>query len=353
MIQVKPCYEIMNIPEPTDKMGVLKYLEEIGRVCYKSEDKITDKSCIEFINMIKNRKHWAMLEHYIFVFAVSKDIYDDIVNSHNWFHDQNNCDFIHAMDFIKYTYWHNPADSNITYLVSASITALNYLWDCKVFEEDDSHGIVRICRFMKELFPEAIMDPYGYQGIDTSGIRLLSRKEIEGLPIGLRMIHDFCSVKFTVNRGVTHEIVRHRPASYAQESTRYCNYSPYSEETTNGKDLRLMQPTFSGENSDGCIKLWNSMAEFVEECYNKMIALGATPQEARAVLPNSTKADIIMTARMWEWKHFFDMRVPASAHPEMRQVTVPLVVDMNNRNHLFDDQVALISKGDKKLCQNQ
>ena len=68
---IKPSFEILDIPEPNDHMGVLKFLERVGRVCYKSEDKITDESCIKFLQNIRNRKHWAMLEHYIFTIVIT------------------------------------------------------------------------------------------------------------------------------------------------------------------------------------------------------------------------------------------------------------------------------------------
>lgn len=349
MFKINPSYEIQStIPEPTDRMGVLKYLERIGRVCYKSEELISDESCIKFINNIRGCKHWAMLEHYIFVFSVTKEIFEDVI--FNLYIGENDADYTHARDFIKYTYWSDPINEDYRYIISTSATALNYLWECDCFKEDDTHGIIKLCNFMKENIPELMCDPWLYNGIDTSGIRFLSRDEITSLPNGLRYIHDFRSVKFIVDRGVTHEIVRHRPASYAQESTRYCNYFPSNEVVngkSNGKDLKLINPLFTGDNADKCMNIWNEVMETVERGYNEMIKLGAFPQQARSILPNSTKADIFMTARLWEFKHFFDMRVPKSAHPQMRQVTVPLVVDMHKETGCFEDQVALISEEDR------
>ena len=349
MFEVNPSYEILEIPEPTNKMEVLKYLERIGRVCYKSEELITDESCIKFLNGIKQRKHWAMLEHYIFAFSVPREIFDDIVFTH--YIGPEDTDYIHARDFIKYTYWDDPDNEDYGYIVSASATALNYLWECQCFEEDDSHGIIKLCTFMKNNIPELMMDPWLHQGVDTEGIRFLSREEVTNLPTGLRLVHDFCSVKFIVDRGVTHELVRHRPCSWAQESTRYCNYFP-SDEKSNGKDLKLIPPLFNGDNADKCMDIWNNVMSVIENAYNDMIRLGAVPQQARSILPNSTKADIFMTARFLEYRHFFDMRVHKTAHPQMRQVTVPLVVDMHKRTGLFEDQIGLICEEDKKVWLN-
>ena len=132
--------------------------------------------------------------------------------------------------------------------------------------------------------------------------------------------HEKISVKFVCDRGVTHEIVRHRLASYSQESTRYCNYS--NEKF--GSELTFIRPVFwkSDENK---MKMWEKSMKEVEDTYNKLIELGAQPQEARSILPNSLKTEIIVTMNMREWRHFFKLRTSMQAHPQMRQIAIPLL----------------------------
>jgi thymidylate synthase, flavin-dependent len=132
--------------------------------------------------------------------------------------------------------------------------------------------------------------------------------------------HEKISVRIICDRGVTHEIVRHRIASYSQESTRYCNYS--NEKF--GKELTLIKPIFWDENSEQ-YKLWLETMDQIEKAYNKMIELGVTPQEARSILPNSLKTEIVVTMNLREWRHFFKLRTSTKAHPQMREVVCKML----------------------------
>lgn len=127
--------------------------------------------------------------------------------------------------------------------------------------------------------------------------------------------HESISVRVICDRGVTHEIVRHRIASYSQESSRYCNYS----NDKFGNELTFIKPCFWNEN-DEAYKTWENMMKNIEETYMKMIASGVTPQEARSILPNSIKTEIVMTMNLREWRHFFKMRCDKAAHPQMQEV---------------------------------
>lgn len=132
--------------------------------------------------------------------------------------------------------------------------------------------------------------------------------------------HCSVTVKFTVDRGVSHEIVRHRMASYAQESTRYCNYSKDGF----GNQITFIQPNYLIPDSSGQ-KLWEYACKVSENIYFDMLSRGFTPQEARAVLPNSLKTELVMTADMREWRHFLKLRCHPTAHPQMRQVALILL----------------------------
>ena len=157
--------------------------------------------------------------------------------------------------------------------------------------------------------------------------------------------HSSLSVKFTVDRGVSHELVRHRIASFAQESTRYCNYS--NDKFGNGINVIdinngiFFDSKMKNMNSDALITIigeWGRAMEDAEKHYLKMIELGATPQIARSVLPNSTKTEITITANYREWRNFFKLRVPATAHPSMREVTIPLLKELKTLIPvIFDD----------------
>ena len=137
--------------------------------------------------------------------------------------------------------------------------------------------------------------------------------------------HNSVSVRFVCDRGVSHELVRHRLASFGQESTRYCNYS----KNKFGNELTFIKPCFWEENSEE-FKEWKVVMETVEKQYLKLIEMGSKPQEARSVLPNSLKTEIVVTMNIREWRHFFGLRADTPAHPQMREVVVPLLLEMND-----------------------
>jgi thymidylate synthase (FAD) len=145
--------------------------------------------------------------------------------------------------------------------------------------------------------------------------------------------HESVTVRVICDRGVTHEIVRHRIASYTQESTRYCNYSKGKF----GSEITVIKPCFWNENDEKFI-VWKEALHQLEIAYNKLIELGASPQEARSVLPNSLKTEIVMTMNLREWKHFFKLRTSDAAHPQMREVAVPLLQEFKKLIPIiFDD----------------
>ena len=159
--------------------------------------------------------------------------------------------------------------------------------------------------------------------------------------------HASVSVLFTCDRGVTHEIVRHRVASYAQESTRYVNYSKdkFGNEIgyidiAGGIALDTKMKDLPVETIDVIISEWHQACIDAEKHYMKMLELGATPQIARSVLNNSTKSDINVTMNLREWRHFFELRCDAPAHPQMRELVIPLLKEMSEVIPIvFDDLV--------------
>ncbi|WP_088227823.1 FAD-dependent thymidylate synthase [Desulfosporosinus sp. FKB] len=136
--------------------------------------------------------------------------------------------------------------------------------------------------------------------------------------------HEKITVRVVCDRGVSHEIVRHRIASYSQESTRYCNYS----KDRFNNELTFIKPYFWEDDSKQSKEkylIWKSTMETIEKNYFELIKLGAEPQQARSILPNSLKTEIVMTMNLREWRHFFRLRTTLSAHPQIRQIARPLL----------------------------
>lgn len=165
--------------------------------------------------------------------------------------------------------------------------------------------------------------------------------------------HGSISVKMVTDRGVTHEIVRHRIASYAQESTRYCNYS----KDKFGNELTVilpvwfygMFPTIESDNAQKRIQYmrWKNACESAEFSYLTLLDAGQSAQEARSVLPNSLKTEIVMTANPREWRHFFTLRASKAAHPQMRALALDMLQGFKNTIPvLFDDIYPEVKNGD-------
>ncbi len=158
--------------------------------------------------------------------------------------------------------------------------------------------------------------------------------------------HSQLSIMFTCDRGVSHEIVRHRVASFAQESTRYVNYAndKFGNEITVidiAPGIELDNKTNSLQTKAAIYDEWYVAMEEAEKHYLKMIELGATPQIARSVLPNSVKTNITMTGNYREWRHFFKLRTAKGAHPQMREIMVKLCKDLQSKIPIIFDDIEL------------
>ncbi len=145
--------------------------------------------------------------------------------------------------------------------------------------------------------------------------------------------HGTCTVKFICDRGVSHELVRHRLASYSQESTRYANYS----RDKFGSEITVIKPCFWDEGSEA-YQLWEASMRQAEKAYLDLLNMGVKPQEARSVLPNSLKTEVVMTCNLREWRHVFLLRCSRPAHPQIREVMLGLLPEMAGRIPvIFDD----------------
>lgn len=150
--------------------------------------------------------------------------------------------------------------------------------------------------------------------------------------------HVSITLKFICDRGVSHEIVRHRLASYCQESTRYCNYSKGDF----GGEITVIKPPYLSPDT-ASYSVWLTACAAAEVAYFKLLDWGCSAQEARAVLPNSLKTEVVMTANLREWRHFFRLRCSQAAHPQIREVATPALRRLNELiPAVFEDVVEAV-----------
>ena len=332
-------YKLINEPSITKK------IEKVARVCYKSEDKIADGTDIKMIQSLLKRQHTAMLEHASIILEVGEQEYMliETIRSimENMIEDGGESN---KKCYLRYTNECINGDvDNLHYVVSGNIRAW---YEFMVFANS-------VCGLPEGLY-EIINDQLGQvlcinlEKFDTIVFDTYEEEEfyakvitdVTTLSNGERMIHETFSVLFTVDRGVTHELVRMRDCSFAQESTRYCNYNlgKFSNEIT------VIEPCFF-EKGTFAYDVWQAGCEFAEEQYMILTEEAkATPQQARDILPTSVKADIVMTTYLAEWKHIFNLRACDStgpAHPQMKEVMIPLFKEMREKYPFaFGDMIA-------------
>jgi thymidylate synthase (FAD) len=160
--------------------------------------------------------------------------------------------------------------------------------------------------------------------------------------------HEKVTVIITTDRGVTHEIVRHRIASYSQESTRYCNYSM----DVFGNEISVIEPYFYVGDEQKYLSWFRSCLNSEKEYIEQTNILKCKPEEARTVLPNSLKTEIVVTFNMREWRHFFKLRCAKTAHPQMRQVAIPLLLTFKKQIPILFDEIEYDEKFDPKYYAN-
>lgn len=148
--------------------------------------------------------------------------------------------------------------------------------------------------------------------------------------------HVSVTIKFVVDRGVSHEIVRHRIASYSQESTRYCRY---------GDGIAVIQPPGIERGTNAYLN-WYFGCQNAETAYRDMLSSGISPQIARSVLPTCVKTEIVMTANLREWRHFLRLRMDKSAHPQMREIACKLYDQLAEMVPVVFEDLAGVRYGD-------
>ena len=308
---IAPSVEIMRTGLETEMIIPEQFIEKVGRTCYKSEDKITDDSAAKFVGNLIKRGHEAMIEHWSLIFQLGWNTYEQITADwNNLLHD---CDIYTEERLRPYLrFSDNMADDGeLRYIVSGNMRA----WRDFVKAYLNAYGylpqyIYGMIRNYPLFFPE-YQDyvPPIINNIFMLPVRVDELDEYE------RDIHQDVTMKFVCDRGVSHEIVRHRVASFAQESTRYCNYG----QDKFGSEITVIRPSWCDLHND-MYKRWYESCLNAENGYFALLDEGATPQEARSVLPNSLKTEIIVTMNLDGWKHFFGLRCDPAAHPDMQEV---------------------------------
>ena len=312
---IEPSIEIIQQEPGID--GMMKIIEMAGRTAYKSEDHITEDSAKRFVKMLKDKKHGAALEHGTCYLDIPKEVWNDLVDDHDFnFYD---CPY--------QWFGYSGLTENYIHLTT------NY----RVLVE---HGY------------EALLD----------GMIEPTEEDFEREIFKRRI-----TVKFTCDRGVSHEFCRHRVFSFLMESTRYCNYSKdkFGNELTYiiprwihdiQEDIALTVDPLTYESREGFRKYQGkalmdmlcvydrTVAQYmdtlsnIERCYLDMTTLDdgtkLLPQQARQILPNCLKTELIMTGTIEQWKGFFKLRCASSAHPDARHLATQLEEKFRNAGYL-------------------
>ena len=296
---IAPYFEIL---EDLDKQSLPVRIEGCGRICYKSEDKITPESAVPFIRSIIKHGHNSVTEMAVLTLKIQYDT-ESIASK-----------FFNLMP--KFLIVDKIEKKEL--LITGSIRAFRELYQ--------SNSTVKMVKAIAEylsrrhpLFYEDLLPERGLLKQEGVIVEKVPLETVDSLPVDLLARHRHVAVLFVVNRAITHEIVRHRPVSYLQESQRYCRYS----QDKFGSEVTFIKPMFFKEESEE-YSLWEKAMQDTEKIYLKLLET-SSPQAARTVLPNSCKTELITFANLLEWLHIFKLRTSKGAEPSMREVTIPLL----------------------------
>ncbi len=288
MKYIKPSFEEILLDNPYD------FIALVGHNCYQV-DRSNDNEA--FVKRLINNRHLAMVEHYNFNAEISHELFNDLILENN--------------KFIKLV-----CDKDKFY-VSFTLRVL--------LETFDTNNVSPICKLISLLPSDIIALFDGYSKIDIDG-KLMTEDEVNILSTKFYDVLKHVTIKMITDRGVTHEIVRHRLCSFAQESTRYCNYAKEKF----GNELTFIEPIDYCDNKS----FYDQTFSFLEKEYLAMIDKGVTPELARSILPNKLKASIIITANIAEWKSIFELRTSPRSHPDMREIMIPIKDYFVNKGYL-------------------
>ena len=306
---IEQSYEVLRYTDP------LKLIEAAGRTCWKSEDKITDGSAERFVNMLTKAGHYSVLEHASVAFEVESYVFEHIGR-------------------MPYSQFINRSKDKGRTIVSANFRAWAEFFE-KYFADSKEKAlqpIKSINIYLSITFPMVFTRFWHSLDIEHKCIAedLMTPKE--------KLVHATRTVRFISNRGVTHEMVRHRPWAYSQESTRYVKYDGDMEFILpvwldpvwvgDWSDYQAaMEERFGRRDEDWMI----APTEFIRACktaefqYQVLLTEDWKPEQAREVLPNALKTEIVCTATLGEWKHMLEQRTSPAAHPQIRALMTPVL----------------------------
>ncbi len=277
---------------------VLEQIERCGRVCYKSEERITEESALPFIRGIVKRGHESVIEMAQLVFRISG------------MEDQDLCDFFKVI----------PKFCQATFFQGDLILSGNPRTFRDLARRYPEKVLVQVLLpVLKDALPVIYEDIKLPDAVSQARVELLTPEEIDSLPLDHLLKHRTILCHITVNRAVTHELVRHRVASYLQESQRYCRYG----ESKFGGEVTFIKPCFYQEGTPE-FELWKRAMEETEQIYLRLLQV-SSPQAARTVLPNSCKTEIMVHATLEEWQHIFRLRASKAADPSMREIMLMML----------------------------
>ncbi len=304
---LEPSFEIQD---DLDQKSLVVRLEACGRICYKSEELISEDSAMPFVRKVAGHGHNSVLEMAVVTLKVkcSRSEIDAFLACQPKY-------------FVVDEY-----DGGL--LLTASIRGFREIYQ----RFPDNTVVTETVGFLADRHPylfEGIWKTSDGERRGSLEVEKMPLTAVEALPDRLLLRHRFVGVTLYVNRAVTHEIVRHRPCSYLQESQRYCRYSQDKFDN----QVTFIKPMFYEEGSAE-YDLWKKAMEETEAIYLKLLET-STPQAARTVLPNSCKTEIIVYCNLEEWKHIFTLRTHKTAEPSMREIMIPLAEELASRYRVF------------------
>ena len=301
---IAPSFTILD---DLDRQSLAARIEFCGRICYKSEHRIDPGSAVPFVRKMAEHGHNSVLEMGVVTLTVTCDTAEPIV----------------ALFFCQPRFLQIDQLGDNRLLISGSIRAFREMF---VFHPGDPISTA-IALFLHKRHPYFFDTLLGDNLAMPAGITIQKWElaEVEQLPPSQLARHRYLAVKFIVNRAVTHELVRHRPCAFLQESQRYCRYA----DDKLGNEVTINKPLFFAKGSQE-FAIWKQSMEEMERQYLMLIETSSA-QAARTVLPNSCKTEIIVYANLEEWRHILSLRTSRAAEPSMREVMIPLGEELQRR----------------------
>lgn len=301
-----------------------KKVEKIGRICYKSEDMITEDSWKPFVSNLIKRQHFAMLEHARLFFLVH-------INDEDGWAEVRGINLMNNLS--KLPAVHTGFSGHKHYAEVGVDVSLSHLYNDRwgTYPYSEAMTILDAFRIVIEEYFEFDFDDKKFSrnqvldnlkefhnlGLDDIEFRM--HWESSDTPTWSYPDCEYVTVKFDCDRGVSHELVRHRCA-VAQSSTRYVNYSKHK--FGNG-DIAFVYPHEYAAWDNDVKELFEKNLQECENTYNYMTSNGMSPQQARAILPNALATEVVLTMNLAQWKHFVDLRYKGTTgapHPDMKDV---------------------------------